>query len=1061
MLNSIFNVKRLIMKKKRCNFCHLSLTQFQKLKGLKLGVMFIVLIAMSITTYAQTKQISGTVQDNEGKNLPGVTVLVKGTTRGAVTDYEGKYVIDGVAATDTLMFSSIGMITQQVAVGSRTVINITMETDIEQLEEVVVTGYSSAKRKNLTSAVTQLNNKEITGLVVTDVRESVQGKIAGVQVVSNNGDPGSGSRIVIRGMGSFTNTEPLYVIDGMQGGDINSIPQNEIASITILKDAATTAIYGSAGANGVVIITTKNGKKGKVNVDYNGTVGMSVFNKRYDMLNAGDYIDLVKDIQETNGLELSDKLKDPASRVDRTDWQEAIFRTGLVTDHNLSISGKANYVDYVFAAGYQYEQSTVIDRDFQRLSLNMKLNEKLFKNHLRLGQSIRFKQDTHDGVLANFVDALRMPPYLPIYDENNLGGYSKTDKPTDLQDARNPYNSVYNSDYNNINYSLNVDLYGEVDIFEGLKLRSQARISQSNGNSNTFNHPSLTGNGPVATSMTESFYVWKSFFWENFFSYSHTFGANTISATLGMSYQPAGSYRSLSAAGSDYVSDAVQNISLANTKDVTSAYVNSGKSRLSYFANLNYTFKNRYDLSGSFRRDASSVFGENNRWGNFYGFGGGWILSEEGFLNGSSFVNFLKLRGSYGKTGNDNIPGFLTSSTVWKGWSNNIVYSFGDAGFHSGATINSVPNPNLKWEETTQFDIGLDFRTFAQHLDITLDYYQRNNEDLLIQTVLPLSTGLGLPSESGTQWVNAASMKNNGLEMSLTYKNSSSREFRWSISGNATYNVNEVTDLGTVGDAPISAGQFMDGVGNATRTDIGHPIGSFFGYMVDHVAVDQAEVDKLNQHAIDASDGAVSEYIPNLKPGDFIFKDVDGNGWVDTEDRTFIGNPNPKWQYGFTFNADFKGFDFQIFLQGVAGVDVVNGGRYWLEGMSKPFNSSAATLNRWKKEGDVAELPRAGQNSGTNLQFSDWYVESGDYLKLRNITLGYNFFSNRRSNVFNKIRIYVAIQNAFTITSYSGYDPEISTIYPYNNKYQTFARGIDYFSRPNPTIYRFGAQITF
>ena len=1047
------------MKKKKNDLIHLSIIRISKV--MRLGVILTILGLFSVTTYAQNRQVTGTVSDNTGF-IPGVNVLVKGTTNGTVTDFNGNYSINDVSTGDILVFSSIGLISKEVTVDDQSVFNVILAEDIEHLDEVVVIGYTTTTRKNLSSSVSQLDNDEITGLVVTDVRESVQGKVAGVQVVSNNGDPGSGSRIVIRGMGSFTNSEPLYVIDGIQGGDINSIPQSEIASITILKDAATTAIYGSAGANGVVVITTKNGKVGKVKVEYNGSVGIASVKKRYDMLNASDYIDLVRDIQQTNGLELTDKLNSPEVLIDRTDWQEEIFRNGKVTDHTLNVSGGTEDVNYVFSTGYQYQEATVVDRDFERLNLGLKLNEKLFNNHVRLGQSIRYKNDNYRGVQARFDQALRMPSYFEVYDETNLGGYSRTDKPTDLTDIRNPLNSVYNSIYGSLSNSLNIELFGEVDIIEGLIFKTQARISSSNGHSSTWNYASQTGNGPVDTTLNETYYNWSSFFWENYLTYSNTFGDHTINGTLGMSYAPAGKYNSVSVAGSDFTSDAVRNISLANTKNVTAAAVNSGKSRLSYFASAGYIFKNKYILNASFRRDASSVFGDSNQWGNFYGLGGAWTISNEDFMSDNSIISYLKLRASFGKTGNDNIPGGLTDSTVWKGWSNNIVYSFGDGtDLYTGSTINSVPNPNLKWEETTQFDVGVDIGFMDNRLNFVLDYYKRNNDDLLIQTVLPLTAGLGLPGQNGTQWINAASMVNTGFEFSATYRNNRANDFTWDISVNTTYNQNEVTDLGTIGDAPIAAGQFMDGVGNATLTDIGQPIGSFFGYKVGHVAVDQAEVDKLNQQALDASGGAVTEYSLGLKPGDFVFIDIDGNGYVDNEDRTFIGNPSPKWQYGATFNAEYKGFDFQIFLQGVAGVEVVNGGRYWIEGMSKPANHTTATLNRWRNEGDVASLPRAGQNSGTNLAFSDWYVESGDYLRVKNITFGYTFSENLFNNVFNKARIYFAIQNALTFTNYSGYDPEISTIYPHDNTYQTFARGIDYFNRPNPTIYRLGVQLNF
>jgi len=1048
------------MKKTKNDLIHLNVIRISKV--LRLGLLLAIFGLFSMATYSQNKQITGNVSDTTGIGLPGVNVIVQGTTNGTITDFDGNYTINNVLGSDTLIFSSVGLLTKEVSVGNQSIINVVLVEDVESFDEVIVVGYTTTARKNISSSVTQLNNEDISGLVVTDVRESVQGKVAGVQVVSNNGDPGSGSRIVIRGMGSFTNSEPLYVIDGIQGGDINSIPQSEIASITILKDAATTAIYGSAGANGVVVITTKNGKKGKVKVEYNGSIGVASVKERYDVLNAADYIDLVRDIQQTNGLEITDKLNSADVLIDRTDWQDEVFRNASVTDHTLTVRGGTNDVNYAFSTGYLYQESTVVNRDFERLNLGLKLNEKLFNDKVRLGQNIRFKNDQNKGEMASIENALRMPTYFNVYDDNNLGGFSHTDKPTDLTDIPNPLNDVYNTDYDSNDISLNIELFGEVDLYKGLMFKTQARISQSSGYSSQFNHATQGPLGIAGTSMNESYFNWSSFFWENFLTYSNTFGDHTINGTLGMSYAPSSKFKSINVAGSDFTSEAVQNISLANTKDVTGATVNSGKSRLSYFASGGYIFKDRYIFNATFRRDASSVFGETNQWGNFYGLGGAWTISQEDFMSDNSTISYLKLRASYGKTGNDNIPGGLTDSSVWKGFSNNIVYSFGDGtDFSTGSTINSVPNPNLKWEETTQFDVGVDIGFMDNRLNFVLDYYKRNNDDLLIQTVLPLTAGLGLPGQNGTQWINAASMVNTGLEFSATYKNDRSKDFRWDVSFNATYNKNEVTDLGTIGDAPIAAGDFAPGVGNSTLTDIGHPLGSFYGYKVGHVAVNQAEVDQLNQQALTASDGVVTEYSSALKPGDFVFVDVDGNGWVDNDDRTFIGNPSPKWQYGATFNAEYKGLDFQLFLQGVAGVDVVNGSRYWLEGMSKPANHLTTTLDRWRNEGDVASLPRAGQNSATNLAFSDWYVESGDYLRVKNITVGYTFSENLFNNVFNKTRIYFAIQNALTFTNYSGYDPEISTKYPDDSESQTFARGIDYFNRPNPTIFRLGVQLNF
>ena len=1021
--------------------------------------LFYFLLIFPLILAAQSKTITGKVLSENNLPLPGASVLVKGLNVGASTDFDGNFSLNVPKESVTLVISYVGYISQEIPIGNNNEFNINLLIDSNTLDEVVVVGYTSVSSKNLSSSVSQLSSKEVKGLVVADVKQAIQGKIAGVQVVTNNGDPSAGSSIVIRGMGSFTSSEPLYVIDGIQGGDINSIPQSAIKSVTVLKDAATTAIYGAAGANGVIIITTRSGKEGAISVEYDGSSGLASVSKRLNALGAVDYIDLVKDIQETNGLTLTPKLESADVLVNRTDWEEEAFRTGLVMDHNLNVSGGSKDINYVFSTGYQYLESSLIDRDFERLNLGVKLTERLFNNRVRLGQSIRFKDQTTQGVKAGLANALRLPPYMSIYDDDKVGGFSSTIKTEDLQDSQNIFNNVYNADSESTSTSLNIELFGEIDIFDVLMFRTQARIAHSNSNSNTFNYPSEGPLGLNAAQMKESFSKYSSLFLENYLSYANIFGVHRITGTLGMSYAPSANYRSLSGAGSDFTTDAVQNISLANTKDITGASVNSGKSRLSYFASAGYTFDSKYIFNASFRRDASSVFGEENKWGNFYGLSGAWTISNEDFFSDNSTISFLKLRGSYGVTGNDNIPGGLTDASVWKGSANNIVYSFGDGTDYSiGSTINSVPNPLLKWEETKQFDVGFDIGLFNNRLDIVLDYYKRNNDDLLIQTVLPLTAGLGLPGQNGTQWINAASMENNGFEFSATYRNDSSKDFKWNVSFNTSYNENEVTDLGTIGDSPILAGEFVGGVGNATRTDIGHAIGSFYGYKIDHVAVNQGEVNQLNQQAVDASGGDVTEYIVGLKPGDFIFKDIDGNGYVDSEDRTYIGNPSPKFQYGFTFNGEYKGFDIQLFLQGVSGVDVVNGNKHSLQGMSKPFNQTIEVLDRWRNEGDVASLPRAGQNSGTNLAFSDWYVENGAYLRLKNIALGYTFSENLFNNTFNKARVYVAVQNAFTITNYSGYDPEIST---YSSGSGTFARGIDFFNQPNPTIYRIGVQLNF
>lgn len=1019
--------------------------------------------ATSTEIAAQKFKVSGTVISSEDNQpLPGVNVIVEGTTIGTTTDIDGKYTLDLDNPNVSLVFSYVGYLNEVVAANGRAVIDITLALDVAKLEEIVVIGYGSAAKKNVASSISVLKSDDLVGLSTTDARQAIQGKIAGVQVVNNSGDPGAGARIVIRGMGSFSNTDPLYIVDGIQGGDINSIPAQDIENITVLKDASTTAIYGSAAANGVVLITTKSGKRGAVKVQYDGSVGVAEVTKRYDLLNAKEYVDLVADIQKAGGLQLTDKLKSADSQIDRTDWQEEVFRKGMVTDHNLRLSGGSENVAYSFSAGYQNQQSTVIDRTFERFTFGAKLSEDLFKSRLKLSQNLRVKSDKNVGALANFNDALRMPPYIPLYDAQNLGGYGRADKVTDLNDANNPLNDVYNSDYQNRSLGLDLELGAEVNIFKGLLFKSQGRLSAGNYHQYDWNYPSNGGNfSKTSSDMSETYNSYYSGILENFFSFNKSIGNHEISATLGNAYNPAGFRREVQVSGSNYTSDAIKNVALANSTSISGAQVNSGKARISYFGRFGYTFSDKYTVTASLRRDASSVFGANNRWGTFYGVGAAWTISRENFLSSITAISNLKLRASYGKTGNDNIPTFLTSSNVWKGASNNIVYAFGDnTNFSYGSIVNSIPNPDLKWEETTQTDIGFDLGIFDNSINFTFDYYNRSNEDLLIETQLPLTTGLGNPGQVGTQWVNAASMKNTGFETSISYSNNKS-EFKWDVSLNATYSTNEVTALGTIGDLPISKGEFVAGIGNSTRTDIGHPLASYYGYVFDKVVSTQAEITDLNAIASSKSGGKVTEYKQGLKPGDRLWKDVDGNGYIDDKDRTYIGNPSPKWQYGFVFNANYKNFDLQVLMHGVMGVDVVNGARYWWEGMSKPFNNTKTVLSRWRKEGDVTNIPAAGQNSSANLVFSDWYVEKGDYLRVKNLTLGYTLPSNVFKNAIDKLRVYVAVQNALTLTNYSGYDPEVSSNDPSNNNNYIFQRGVDLYQRPNPRIMRLGIQLNF
>jgi TonB-dependent starch-binding outer membrane protein SusC len=1014
----------------------------------KYAILAVILCSFGLASAQNSVgKISGKVlSEKDGEPLIGVSILVKGSNVGTVTDFNGAFTLQAKTG-ETLSVSYIGYTAQTVKIAGMN-LTIKLSEDNKNLEEVVVVGYSSTQRKNLASSVAVINSKDLTNLTTTNVLQSLQGKIAGVQVTNNSGDPGSGAQIVIRGVGSFMDSSPLFVIDGIAGGDINSVSPQDIQSISVLKDAATAAIYGASAANGVVIITTKSGVKGAIKVNYEGSYGISNVAKKISMLNASQYVDLVADIQKNNGSALTDYLKSPDARIDRTNWQDAIFRTAPITEHSLRLSGGNESVKYSFSAGYVDQKSIIIDSKFKRINFGTKLSEDLFKSRLKLGQSIRISSTETDGNTASFYDALNMPPYLAIYNPSVLGGYARADKVIDLNDANNPFASVYLSPKTDRGLHAEMDLNAEVVILDGLSFKSQARIKTGNSHSQTFNYPVQAGNNTRSKStMTESYSYNYDFTLENFFTYNKNFNIHSISLTAGNSYQPSGYSRSVSLAGSDFTSDAIQNIVLANTKSITGESVNGGASKLSYFGRVGYTYDNKYIFNATLRRDASSVFGANNRWGNFYGLGAAWSISKEDFMKSISAIDDLKLRISYGKTGNDKIGMFLTGSTVWKGDSNNLIYSLGDIDgtYVNGATIYSLPNPDLKWEETNQFDLGFDL-SLTKGVKIVFDYFNRDNKDLLLLTQLPTSTGLGKPGSTPVLQVNGASMKNTGVEMAVTV-NGDINKFKWDATVNATYATNNVYGLGTIGNTPIDNGN--------SRTDIGHPLSSYYGYKVDHVAIDQADVDKLN--AIAVSKG-FTEYQSGLKPGDRIWQDTDGNGKIDDKDRTYIGDPAPKFQYGITLNGEYKGFDLQVMLQGVAGVDLANSTRGTFEGMARPFNSFSSVLNRWKKPGDISTLPAAGQDAGNNTMFSDWYIEKGDYLRVKNIAFGYTLPSSAFK--YGKLRAYIALQNVLTFTKYSGYDPEVSASDNSASGYIT-SRGNDNLQHPNPKIYRIGLQLNF
>jgi len=1042
----------------------------------KIKQIFLVLVACTfcLGVYAQTEKVTGTVvSSEEGKALEGVSVSVKGTTRGSVTDADGKFSVEASEG-ETLVVSIQGYKQTEMKVGKQTNPIIRLDATSDNLKAVVVIGYGTARKKELVGAATVVSAKDAGANTATNPAQLLIGKAAGVQVLTSSGVPGTNSQIIIRGTGSFTSVDPLYVIDGIQsnGNIFNSLNAQDIESITILKDASSTAIYGAAAANGVVIVTTKKLKSGAPRVAVTTQIGISKAWKTLDLLNAQQYVDLMKDYATTKGVALPAKLASPYVLEDRTDWQKEMFRKALSSEIDASVTGGSEKVLYNLSLGYLDQQATIRDYEYKKFTTRFTLDETLGRFHF--GQTVNIRYNKSSGQVVNLFNGgvATHAPYEPIYDSTVLGGYSILSNLNDLASAANPLQTLGVISSRSDGYLIAPELFGEVNIIKGLSFRSQFFATYGGGTNHGYQEAYTAANF-INRPRQSSFELYNSFTytWENYLSYNRSFGKHSVSATAGASYIDAGYSNDLAEIATNLANDNIQNTNPALNKSVSASSEGYGTQvgrTKSLFGRLMYTYDGKYTVSGSMRRDGSSNFGPLSRYGNFPAAGFAWNFTEENFIkNTLPFLSDGKLRAGWGRTGNNRFGLGLTDVYTYSGVpSGSLVYSFGPTEqFVPGTSVVTGSNPYLRWEQTDQIDAGLDLAFLNNRINVTVDYYDRKSSGLLVTVPLPGSSGVGgiarVPSGITT---NAADAENKGFEFSLGYKSAPQKNFNYSISANFSVNKNETLGLGGGQQVPIKDGD-LNGLGTITYTAKGSPIGAFYGYRVDHVARDQAEIDALNVAAAGKTGNPSAKYQSGLLPGDFIFKDLNGDGVVDSKDQEILGSPIPKYMYGFNAGATYKNFDFNLVLSGISGVNIANSTKYYTQSITEAHNTTTALLNRWRKPGDVAALPRAGQNS-SNLRPSDFYIEDGSYLRLRNVTLGYTVnaqsLKNFTHNVVSGVRIYVAAQNLVTITNYSGYDPEISTqsIGAVNDPY-VFRRGIDVGSLPQPRTFIAGVQFQF
>lgn len=1018
--------------------------------------------------------ILGKVTDERGGPVPGVNVVLKGTTIGTVTDANGDYSLGVPDLTGTLVFSYIGYTSIEEPIGGRTTINISLAEDVTKLESVVVIGYGTATKSQMVGSASVVSASDAGANTVTNPAQLLIGKAAGVQVLNSTGVPGSDPQIIIRGTGSFTSVDPLYVIDGIQATAnlFNTLAPQDIENITILKDASSTAIYGAAAANGVVIVTTKRIKSGAPRISVTSQVGTSHAWKKLDLLNASQYVELMKDYAAAKGVPLPAKLNTPEVNRDVTDWQDQIFRNALSTENDVNISGGSEKVLYNLSLGYITQEATVKDYEYKRVNSRFSLDEKLGRFHF--GQSLNVRYSKSKGQILNlfFGGVTTYPPYQPIYDSTVTGGYSIVSNLNDLASAANPLQALNTYSRKGDEYVLFPELFGEVEILKGLSFRSQIAATYGGGANSSFQKAFTAANfiekSRQATMALNNYFTYT---FENYFSYNRRFDKHNFSATIGTSYIDAGFSNSISETGTNIANDNIKNTNVALSKSIGTS--NQGYGTLvgrtkSYYGRLIYSYNDKYTVSGSMRRDGSSNFGPNNRYGNFYGAGLAWNLIQEKFVQNSlRFISDANLRIGWGRTGNNRFGLGKTDEYAYSGTpSGTLVYSFGpNEGYVPGTTLSTISNPNLRWEATEQTDVGMDLGFLNNRLTVAVDWYKRRSSGLLVNVPLPASSGilgvalLGNPSII----TNAADVENQGVELTVGFRNDVTEDFSYNIGANFSANRNTTLALGQGQEVPIKDGN-INGLGTITYTAKGSPIGSFYGYRVDHVATDQAEIDALNEAASSKTGVANATYQNGLLPGDFIFKDLNGDGIVDSNDQEVLGNPIPKYIYGFNTGINYKKFDLNLVISGLAGLQLANATKYYTESVTEAHNTTTALLDRWRKPGDVASLPRAGQNA-SNLRPSDFYIEDGSYLRIRNLTLGYTFsqsaLADLTGSVVRGLRFYVAAQNLLTLTDYSGYDPEVSTQSGADGDAFIFRRGIDTGQLPQPRTFLAGVQLQF
>lgn len=989
----------------------------------------------------QQQTVKGIVKGPDGLPVIAANISQKGTNNATITDLYGNFTLNITGQHPVLVISYIGYVTTEVNVSGRAFIEVVLQEDVEALDEVVVVGYGTMRKKDVTGAVSSVRTEDITKNATSNVMQAIAGKMSGVQVVQNSGTPGGDVSILIRGVGTINDASPLYVIDGVPvSGGMWYLNPNDVESIDVLKDASATAIYGSRGANGVVMVTTKQAQEGHTEINFDYSYGIQHTAKTYDMLNASQYATLHNEMRTNAGPEysLNPAFSDPESLGTGTDWMDAIFRTAPMQKVNLSMLGGNQKISHATSLGYYTQDGIMKNSSYNRLSLQSNISSKIVSNvTVRANVNLSAENRRTQPVSTVIQNAMRILPSIPIQDEN--GEYAGPTGNAEWNgNALNPVAIINEQNYRMKGFCMLSNISLEWEIVKGLKFKTTGGAELGYDYNNSYIPKYKWGmNESKNTMQTVSSAYEQLYLWDNTLNYDKSFGKHRINAMAGTSYQE---YKkeSVSASGSGRASELTTE--LDNATKATDVGGNSLRwALMSYMARLHYSYDDRYLVTATFRADGSSKFGKDNRFGYFPSFAAAWNIGNESFMQSVKPISQLKLRAGYGQTGNQNIGAYTFADKL----SVNGVYNFGSQrGFESNLVNLIYPyllsNPSVKWEAVEQYNVGVDIGFLKNRIVANLDFYVKNTRDMLTKKPVPQTSGTSLEQ---ADWppVNIGKVLNRGFEFTINTKNFVG-EFKWETNLNMSFNHNEVVSIG--------GPEIMNGVSLIRE---GQPINSFYGYKLGGVyqTLDEVFTGPVMENR--AADKASHNPYKNTSPGDMWFVDVDGNGEINDLDRTVIGNPSPDCIFGFNNTFSYKNFDLSIFFQGALGNQVWNGVRASHESMNSTYNQLASTLERWTGEGTSSSMPRAiYADPNNNSRASTRWLENGSYAKLKNLTFGYTLPENWTNRAKVKaLRLYVSFDNLCTITNYSGLDPEVGL------------SGLDYGVYPSARTYMFGVSVKF